>query len=36
MNFYSKKVIDAFFQTFYHERIEIARQVGKHYNVLAP
>ncbi|MDH7463519.1 hypothetical protein QEG73_19620 [Chitinophagaceae bacterium 26-R-25] len=32
MNFYGQKVIDAFFQNFYHERIEIAKQVGKHYN----
>lgn len=32
MNIYSQKVIDAFFQTFYHERIEIAKQVGKSYN----
>jgi len=32
MNTYSQKVIDTFFQTFYHERIEIAKQVGMHYN----
>ena len=31
MNNFSQKVIDAFFQTFYHERIEIAKQVGQHY-----
>ena len=31
MNNYSQKVIDSFFQTFYHERIEIAKQVGQHY-----
>lgn len=28
---YSQLVINQFFQTFYHERIEIARDVGKHY-----
>jgi len=32
MNPYSKKVTDQFFQTFYHERIEIAKEVGKHYH----
>src|SRR5665811_309597 len=32
MNTYSQKVIEAFFQLFYHERIEIARQVGQHYH----
>lgn len=32
MNTYSQKVIDAFFQTFYHERIKIAKQVGKKYH----
>jgi hypothetical protein len=32
MNYHSQKVIDSFFQVFYHERIEIARKVGKSYN----
>ncbi|MBN8663803.1 MAG: hypothetical protein J0L83_04480 [Chitinophagales bacterium] len=32
MNQFSQKVIDTFFQTFYHERIEIAKQVGQHYH----
>src|SRR5579859_2118271 len=32
MNVYPQKVIDAFFQAFYHERIEIAKGVGKTYN----
>lgn len=32
MNNFSQKVIDTFFQTFYHERIEIAKQVGQHYH----
>lgn len=32
MNNYSQKVIDAFFQTFYHERIDIAKHVGQHYH----
>ena len=32
MNNYSQKVIDSFFQTFYHERIEIAKHVGQHYH----
>lgn len=32
MDIHSQKVIDVFFQTFYHERIEIARQVGQHYH----
>jgi len=32
MNYHSQKVIESFFQVFYHERIEIARKVGKNYN----
>ncbi len=32
MNTNSQKVIDTFFQTFYHERIQIAREVGKLYH----
>lgn len=32
MSTYSQKVIDTFFQTFYHERIQIAREVGKSYH----
>jgi hypothetical protein len=31
MNTYSQKVIDSFFQPFYHERITIAREVGISY-----
>lgn len=32
MKNFSQKVIDTFFQTFYHERIEIAKLVGQHYH----
>jgi hypothetical protein len=32
MNNFSQKVIDAFFQSYYHERIEIAKQVGQQYH----
>ena len=32
MDYHSQKVIDAFFQTFYHERIEIAKDLGYHYH----
>jgi len=32
MNNFSQKVIDTFFQPFYHERIEIAKQVGQDYH----
>jgi len=32
MNYYSQKVIDSFLQTFYNERIQIAKEVGKHYH----
>ena len=31
MNNYSEHVINNFFQTFYHERVEIVRTVGKQY-----
>lgn len=32
MNKFSQKVIDTFFQKFYHERIEIAKKVGQRYH----
>ncbi|AUD06507.1 hypothetical protein [Spirosoma pollinicola] len=32
MNSFSQHIISNFFQTFYHERIEIAKEVGKHYH----
>lgn len=32
MNPYSQKVIAQFFQTFYHERIEIVKQVGQNHH----
>ena len=32
MNNFSQKIIDSFFQTFYHERIRIVKQVGQQYH----
>lgn len=32
MNIYSNKIFNQFFQTFYDERIEIVKQVGKDYH----
>lgn len=34
MNFHSKKVIDAFFQPFYNQRIENAKKAGKEIHIV--